>query len=183
MSVAQAGAVERPIATTSGRLYRCCNPNHATNGRPDLTNTLRSEIRAHLVAAENKATEAAGALRLDNLPHVGTCIRRGLRELAAAAEKLRPGYVEPIEHVLKAKDDLIRKQGEELQQWRAGQVTEEMLRKNGGVVHVGNGCEIAVRGTTAHNADLVRTVQELTDMVYGTGAVAAAVLEAQSKLP
>lgn len=44
----------------------------------------------------------------------------------------------------------------ELEQWRQGPVTEEMLRKTNGCIHVGNDCEIAFRGTTAER-DALKT--------------------------
>lgn len=49
----------------------------------------------------------------------------------------------------------------ELERWRRGGVTEAMLRQHDGTILVGEGCEIALAGTTGRQAQLHKALDDL----------------------
>lgn len=55
----------------------------------------------------------------------------------------------------------LQEQREELERWRRGGVTEAMLRQHDGAILVGDGCEIALAGTTGRQAQLHKALDDL----------------------
>lgn len=123
-------------------------------------NTILREVISKIIHELGNGSKVSVDASLEFMRCAPAEVRHVTQELRSSVLKKQEALVEVSRKAgeILAREAALRTQMEanaaELKAWREGGLTEEMLRRDGGYIKVGKGCEIAIAGTTQRLAEM-----------------------------